>query len=190
MRDLVRAHFDEAIETAHRALALTDIIADAAARMVQALKGGHRILVCGNGGSAADAQHFACELVGRFEIDRMALPCIALTTDTSILTAVANDYGYDATFARQVSALGAPGDVLIGISTSGNSASVARAFDTAESKGMSLIALLGRDGGQLGRFENACRVVVPAQKTSAIQQVHIMILHAWARVIDDAFRGT
>jgi D-sedoheptulose 7-phosphate isomerase len=189
MRNLVRAQFDEAIETAQMALALTDVIADAAARLVTALKAGHRILICGNGGSAADAQHFACELVGRFEIERMALPCVALTTDTSILTAVSNDYGYDAAFARQVSALGARGDVLIGISTSGNSASVARAFAEGESKGMTLIALLGRDGGKLGTVENACRIVVPGQKTSAIQQVHIMILHAWARVIDDAFRG-
>ena len=189
MQEIVRKYFEESVEVARDSLALSSVVTEAAERMVTALKGGRRILVCGNGGSAADAQHFACELVGRFETDRTALPCIALTTDTSILTAVSNDTGYDSVFARQVRALGSPGDVLIGISTSGNSASVERALAEGASKGMSLVALIGKGGGRIGAIENACRIVVPSSRTSTIQQVHLMILHAWARVIDEAYRG-
>ena len=189
MHEIVREWFEESIETAQKSLALSDVVSQAAGVMVNALKAGRRILVCGNGGSAADSQHFAAELIGRFETERAALPCVALTTDTSILTAMSNDYGYDSVFARQVSALGAPGDVLVGISTSGNSASVERALVEGRSKGMSLVALLGRDGGRIGTLEDVCRILVPSSRTSVIQQVHITILHAWARVIDDAFRG-
>lgn len=189
MQELVSAWFDESIETAKASRALAAVVAESAGLMVTALKAGRRILVCGNGGSAADAQHFAAELVGRFEIERASLPCIALTTDTSILTAMSNDYGYDTVFARQVSALGAPGDVLVGISTSGNSASVERALVEGRSKGMSLVALLGKDGGRIGTLDNVCRIVVPSSRTSVIQQVHITIVHAWSRVIDEAYRG-
>ena len=188
-QELVSAWFDESIEAAKASRALAAVVAESAGLMVHALKGGRRILVCGNGGSAADAQHFAAELVGRFEIERVSLPCIALTTDTSILTAMSNDYGYDTVFARQVSALGAPGDVLVGISTSGNSASVERALVEGRSKGMSLVALLGKDGGRIGKLENVCRIVVPSARTSVIQQVHITIVHAWSRVIDEAYKG-
>src|SRR5262245_45212857 len=173
MSDVVRAWFDESVEAAERSRALAPVVAEAARVMVNALKSGHRILVCGNGGSAADAQHFAAELVGRFEIERASLPCIALTTDTSILTAMSNDYGYDSVFARQVSALGGPGDVLVGISTSGNSASVERALIEGRSKGMSLVALLGKDGGRIGKLDDVCHIVVPSSRTSVIQQVHI-----------------
>ena len=189
MHEIVRGYFEESIEAARKSVALADVVTEAAGLIVSALKAGHRILVCGNGGSAADAQHFAAELIGRFETERAALPCVALTTDTSILTAMSNDYGYDSVFARQVSALGAPGDVLVGISTSGNSASVERALVEGRSKGMLLVALLGRDGGRIGKHEDVCRILVPSSRTSLIQQVHITILHAWARVIDEAFRG-
>jgi phosphoheptose isomerase len=189
MKELVSAWFEESLEAADKSRALATVVAEAAGLMVKALKSGHRILVCGNGGSAADAQHFAAELVGRFEIERAALPCIALTTDSSILTAMSNDYGYDTVFARQVSALGGPGDVLVGISTSGNSTSVERALVEGRSKGMLLIALLGKDGGRIGKLDHVCRIVVPSSRTSVIQQVHITIVHAWARVIDDAYRG-
>ena len=188
MQEIVRKYFEESVEVARGSLALSSVVAEAAERMVTALKAGRRILVCGNGGSAADAQHFACELVGRFELDRAALPCVALTTDSSILTAVSNDSGYDSVFARQVRALGAPGDVLIGLSTSGNAASVERAFAEGASKGMTLIALLGKDGGRIGSIERTCRIIVPSSRTATIQQVHLMILHAWARVIDEAFK--
>jgi D-sedoheptulose 7-phosphate isomerase len=188
MQELVRGWFDESVEAAQKSLVLSEVVTEAAGLMVNALKSGRRILVCGNGGSAADSQHFAAELIGRFEIDRVSLPCIALTTDTSILTAMSNDRGYDTVFARQVSALGAPGDVLVGISTSGNSASVEHAFVEGRSKGMSLVALLGKDGGRIGKLDNVCRIVVPSSRTSVIQQIHITIVHAWARVIDEAFR--
>jgi len=189
MHEIVREWFEESIEAAQKSVTLSSVVTEAAALMVNALKSGRRILVCGNGGSAADSQHFAAELIGRFETERVSLPCVALTTDTSILTSMSNDYGYDAVFARQVSALGAPGDVLVGISTSGNSASVERALVEGRSKGMSLVALLGRDGGRIGKLDGVCRILVPSSRTSVIQQVHITILHAWARVIDEAFRG-
>ena len=189
MQELVTAWFDESIEAAEQSRALASVVADAAGLMVKALKAGRRTLVCGNGGSAADAQHFAAELVGRFEIERASLPCIALTTNTAVLTAMSNDYGYDTVFARQVSALGGPGDVLVGISTSGNSASVEHALVEGRSKGMTLVALLGKDGGRIGKLENVCRIVVPSLRTSVIQQVHITIVHAWSRVIDEAYRG-
>ena len=189
MHEIVREWFEESIEAAQKSVTLSSVVTEAAALMVSALRSGRRILVCGNGGSAADSQHFAAELIGRFETERVSLPCVALTTDTSILTSMSNDYGYDSVFARQVSALGAPGDVLVGISTSGNSASVERALVEGRSKGMSLVGLLGRDGGRIGKLEDVCRILVPSSRTSVIQQVHITILHAWARVIDEAFRG-
>ena len=189
MHELVRGYFEESIEAAEKSVALSAVVAEAGGLIVNALKAGRRILVCGNGGSAADAQHFAAELIGRFETERVALPCVALTTNASTLTAMSNDYGFESVFARQVSALGAPGDVLVGISTSGNSASIERALVEGRSKGMSIVALLGKGGGRIGAFEPACRIIVDSSRTSVIQQIHITILHAWARVVDEAFRG-
>jgi D-sedoheptulose 7-phosphate isomerase len=189
MDELVRAYFKESAEAAHAAQALTDLVVETGKLMVNALQNGRRILVCGNGGSAADAQHFACELVGRFEVDRTALPCVALTTDTSILTAVSNDAGYETVFARQVRALGRAGDILIGISTSGNSPSVEQALQEGAANGMTLIALLGKGGGRIGRFTGVHPIVVASARTSVIQQTHITVLHAWACMIDHAFRG-
>jgi D-sedoheptulose 7-phosphate isomerase len=147
--------------------------------LLDALLAGRRILVCGNGGSAADAQHFAAEIVGRFEQERRAYPAIALTTDSSILTAIANDYGYDEVFSRQVAGLGGPGDVLVGISTSGSSGNVIRAVETASAMGMVTIGLLGRDGGRIRKLVDHA-VVIPGETTARIQEAHSFILHYWA----------
>lgn len=157
--------------------------------LAQTISSGHKILVCGNGGSAADAQHFAAELIGRFEQERVAWPAIALTTDTSILTAVGNDYGFDDVFARQVQGLGQPDDVLIGISTSGNSPNVLHAVKEAKSKGMQTIGLLGRDGGILASHVDE-PVVIAHSKTARVQEAHIFILHFWAMLIENSVGPT
>jgi D-sedoheptulose 7-phosphate isomerase len=150
---------------------------------VAALKGGGRVLACGNGGSAADAQHFAAELVGRFERERPAMAAIALTTDSSIVTAVANDYDFARVFARQVEALGRPGDVLLGISTSGGSANVLAAFEAAKAAGLTTVALTGRDGGTVGRAADI-HINVPAASTARVQEVHRTLLHAVCALIE------
>ena len=157
--------------------------AAAAGAMVKALRGGGRILACGNGGSAADAQHFAAELVGRFERERAAMAAIALTTDTSILTALANDYDFTMVFARQVEALGRPGDVLLGISTSGGAANVLAAFETARAGGLTTVALTGRDGGAVGKAADI-HINVPAASTARVQEVHRTLLHAVCALIE------
>jgi D-sedoheptulose 7-phosphate isomerase len=157
---------------------------DAAGRLIwETLKGGHKILLCGNGGSAADAQHIAAELVGRYEQQRQAFPAIALTTDTSALTALANDYGYEEVFARQVEALGVGGDLLIAISTSGKSPNVVKAADKAREIGCRTIALTGASGEPLAsRCDKA--VVVPSNRTSRVQEAHITIGHIWCEMVD------
>ena len=157
----------------------------AAERMKAAIAAGGKVLIAGNGGSAADAQHFAAELVGRFQINRRALASIALTTDTSSLTAIGNDFGFDAVFSRQVEALARPGDVFMGISTSGNSANIIAAVNEARTQGIASIALLGRDGGRLESLADMA-VVVPHQVTARIQEAHIFILHHWADVLERA----
>jgi D-sedoheptulose 7-phosphate isomerase len=187
MSDVVRRAFEEAIAVTQRSLDLAPAIADGGRRMIAALRAGGRILVCGNGGSAADAQHFAAEIVGRFESERPGLPCLALTTNSSILTACANDYGYDAVFARQVAAIGRSGDLLVGISTSGNSPSVVKAMEAAAQGGLERIALTGRGGGALAKLPGVLAVTVPSDRVSRIQEVHITILHVWAALVDEAF---
>jgi D-sedoheptulose 7-phosphate isomerase len=157
--------------------------AAAAAAMITALRGGGRVLACGNGGSAADAQHFAAELVGRFERERRAMAAMALTTDTSIMTALANDYDFTRVFARQVEALGRPGDVVLGISTSGGSANVLAAFETAKAGGLTTVALTGRDGGAVGRAADI-HVNVPSASTARVQEVHRTLLHAICALIE------
>src|SRR2546421_5408766 len=149
----------------------------------RALKNGNKILICGNGGSAADAQHIAAELVGRYEKERRGWPAIALTTDTSALTALANDYGYELVFARQVQALATSGDVLIAISTSGNSANILAAVKQARDLGCVAIALTGAGGGQLAKICDAS-VVVPSDRTSRVQEAHITIGHLWCELVD------
>ena len=160
-------------------------VQQAARMMTAAIVGGKKILACGNGGSAADAQHFAAEIVGRFQHERPALPAIALTTDTSVITALANDYGYEHIFARQLEALGSAGDILVGISTSGNSANVIRAATVAGRIGMKTILLLGGDGGALAKRADLA-IVVPGRSSFRIQEGHIFILHYWAGEIEAA----
>lgn len=155
---------------------LTVRIADAVAMLQNALGDGKKLLVMGNGGSAADAQHFAAEIIGRFKLERRALPAVALTTDTSVLTAIGNDYGFDAVFSRQVEGLGAPGDVVVGISTSGNSTNVLAALAKARELGCRTIALLGRDGGTIKTVADIS-IIVPSSDTPRIQEGHITIIH-------------
>ena len=156
----------------------------AAQAISDALKTGHKLLVFGNGGSAADAQHVAAELVGRFQRERAAMSAIALTVDTSILTAIGNDYSFKQVFARQIEALGNRGDVAMGISTSGESPNVVAALQTAKVKGLKTIALTGRDGGSVGRAAEI-HVNVPDQNTQRVQEVHMTLLHVMCEVIEE-----
>ena len=150
--------------------------------LISCLNAGNKILVCGNGGSAAQAMHFSAELIGRFEIERRSFPCICLNTDQSILTAIGNDYGYDRVFARQVEGLGEKGDILILITTSGNSENLLKASAVAKTKGVVTIALSGRDGGKL---ETDYRLIAHGKSTARIQENHLRILHQICRIIDN-----
>jgi D-sedoheptulose 7-phosphate isomerase len=165
---------------------LTDQIRRCAAILIRTLKDGGKILICGNGGSAADAQHMAAELVGRYEIERRALPAIALTTDTSALTALANDYDYSRIFARQVEALAGRGDCLIAISTSGGSANVIAAVMTARDLGCSVVGMTGEKGKKLASLSDAC-LVIPSSRTARIQEGHITVAHIWCELIEKEF---
>jgi D-sedoheptulose 7-phosphate isomerase len=158
-------------------------ISAAADALRQALRAGRTVLVCGNGGSAADAQHFAAELVGRFTRERRAWPALALTTDSCALTAIGNDFGFDRVFARQVEAHGNPGDVLVGISTSGASPNVLAAVETAKARGLVTIGLTGRDGGALGRAVDV-HLNVPSPSTARTQEVHITLLHVLCDLVE------
>jgi D-sedoheptulose 7-phosphate isomerase len=161
-------------------------IAGAVGAIVGCITAGGKVLACGNGGSASDAQHFAAEFVGRFERERPGLAAIALTTDTSILTAIGNDYDFASVYSKQVQALGVPGDVLIAISTSGNSANVLAAAEAAHAKDMTVIALTGRNGGKLGAMltETDVHICVPHERTARIQEVHILALHCVCDAVD------
>jgi phosphoheptose isomerase len=161
-------------------------VIEAAAAVRVALKSGGKLLVFGNGGSAADAQHAAAELVGRFAREREGLAAVALTTDTSVMTSVANDYGFERVFARQIEALGRPGDVALGISTSGASPNVVAAFASARGRGMKTIALTGRDGGAAGRSADI-HVNVPSDSTPRVQEVHRTLLHVICDLVEKAF---
>jgi D-sedoheptulose 7-phosphate isomerase len=183
----VESHFDDSIETKLKAKAyLSDAVVGAIELMHSALLNGNKILACGNGGSAADAQHFAAELVGRFERERQELPAIALTTDTSILTAIGNDYSYELIFSKQVRALGQPGDVLLGISTSGNSGNVIKAIEAAHDKNMSVITFTGRDGGKIQTLlkDGDINLCVSSDRTARIQETHLLLLHCLCDGID------
>lgn len=160
-----------------------DIIAECANLIYDTFSRGKKVLLCGNGGSAADAQHIAAEFVGRYETERIALPAIALTTDTSALTALANDYSFERIFARQVEALAAEGDCLIAISTSGNSPNVTAAVMTARKKGCTVIGLTGADGKKLASLTHAS-VLIPSSRTARIQEAHITIAHIWCEMVD------
>jgi len=165
---------------------LTGDIALACEMITDAIKNGNKVLLAGNGGSAADAQHIAAELSGRFVKERRALPGIALTTDTSVLTSIANDYGYAHVFSRQVEALAAPGDLFIGISTSGNSQGILNALETAEKVGCKTLGLSGRNGGKMNGLCNL-NIVVPSDVTARIQEMHILIGHILCKAVDDLF---
>ncbi len=167
---------------------LSDRIEAVVDLVVEALGKGRKLLIMGNGGSAADAQHFAAEIVGRFKLERRALPAIALTTDTSILTAVGNDYGFDLVFRRQVEALARPGDVVIGISTSGSSNNVYGALLLAREIGCRTVGLLGRDGGSLAGITDI-PLVVPVQDTPRIQEVHVTIIHIVCELVEKRLFG-
>jgi len=182
----------ELIETAQLLQRVVDehipAIAEAGKILVRALKNGNKILVFGNGGSAADAQHMVCELVGRFLRDRAPLPAVALTTNSSSLTAIANDYGFDQIFARQVQALARPGDVCLAISTSGKSPNILNAVRTAHTLGLEAIGLSGKGGGELATLCSPC-ICVPSDCTPRIQGAHIAIIHALCKVIEQELFG-
>ena len=183
----VAEHFNESIQTKQQAAqVLAQPTAQAAELLFNTLANDGKFLICGNGGSAADAQHFAAEMTGRFEQERMELAAIALTTDTSALTAIGNDYGFDHIFSKQVRALGRTGDVLVGISTSGNSGNVIEAIKAAHENGMHVIALTGRDGGKIAHLlkEGDVLLNVPYPRTARIQEVHILLIHAMCDCID------
>ena len=187
LTERVASHFDESIKTKQMAAeVLAEPTAEAAQLLLQCLMNDGKFLICGNGGSAADAQHFAAEMTGRFEKERMELAAIALTTDTSAITAIGNDYGFDHVFSKQVRALGRPGDVLVGISTSGNSANVIEAIKAAHERDMHVIAFTGRDGGKIAGMLKDSDILlnVPYPRTSRIQEVHILLIHALCDCID------
>jgi D-sedoheptulose 7-phosphate isomerase len=188
----IRAHFADSAELKLAAVdQLTPLIARAAGLMTECLLADGKLLACGNGGSAADAQHFAAEMVGRFERERPELPAIALTTDTSILTAIANDYDFSQVFAKQVRALGRAGDVLLAISTSGNSANVCAAISAGLEREMRIVALTGKGGGRTGELlgPDDVHICVPHSTTTRIQEVHLLTIHCLCDAIDASLLG-
>ncbi|QDE29807.1 MULTISPECIES: phosphoheptose isomerase [Shewanella] len=187
MLERIRDSFTESIQTKiDAAEALPEPIEKAAEMMVQCLLGGNKILSCGNGGSAGDAQHFSAELLNRYEIERPPLPAIALSCDTSTITAIANDYNYDEIFSKQIFALGQPGDILLAISTSGNSGNVIKAMEAALSRDMTIVALTGKDGGAMAGLMSAgdVEIRVPSNVTARIQEVHLLVIHCLCDNID------
>jgi len=174
------------IETAKKMQELLPLIEEAGELATKTLKNGGKILICGNGGSAADSQHIAAELSGRFKKERIALAGIALTTDTSALTAIGNDYGYEYVFSRQVEALANEGDLLIGISTSGNSLNVIKAIESAKKIGCKVVTLTGKSGGEMKNLGDV-NIVIPSNDTPRIQEMHIMVGHMICAIIDEEF---
>ena len=188
----ISQQFSDSAQTKLNAIELLAApIAEAAEAMTACLLANGKILACGNGGSAGDAQHFVAELVGRFERERQSLAAVALSTDTSILTAVGNDYGYQQVFSKQVQALGQPGDVLLAISTSGNSGNVIAAIEAAHEKDMAVIALTGKGGGRIGTMlgEGDVHLCVPHDRTARIQEVHLLTIHCLCDGIDAILLG-
>lgn len=185
--DRIRLNFTESIQTKiNSADSILNIIAEASEEIVQALLEGHKILSCGNGGSACDALHFSSEMLNRFKQERPGLPAIALTADIPTLTAIANDYHFSDVFAKQIRAIGQPGDILLAISTSGNSPNIINAIKAAHDKNMNVIALTGYDGGKIvdHLHEKDIEVRVPAYDTARIQETHLLIIHCICDIID------
>lgn len=183
----ITSEFEAHLETIQTVIGtMEEELAQASILVVETLKKGNKVLLCGNGGSAADAQHIAAELTGRYKTERKGLPGIALTTDTSALTAIGNDYGYDKIFYRQVEALANKGDLLIGISTSGNSENIISALNLAKEMGCSTLGLSGRDGGKMNKVCDI-NLIVPSSDTPRIQEMHILFGHTICHIVDEAF---
>ena len=189
--ELINQAIIDGIELRKKCLdTLPDSLLQAAELLIECLESGGKVLVCGNGGSAADAQHFAAELVNRFETDRRGLPAIALTHDASVITSIANDFSFNHVFSRQVEALGREGDLLLAISTSGASSNITQAVESAAAIGMKTIALTGRDGGDLGRNSSVTtQINIPHNSTARIQEMHITCLHMLCSLADDHMFG-
>ena len=188
----VRDNFNESIKLKTESIELlAPLIAGAASLMAACLLQEHKILSCGNGGSAGDAQHFSSEMLNRFEMERPGLPAIALTTDTSTLTSIANDYQFADIFSKQIRALGQPGDILLSISTSGNSHNIIHAIDAAHDRSMTVVALTGRDGGEVANLmrDDDIEIRVPGWRTARIQEVHLMIIHSLCDLVDRQLLG-
>ncbi len=188
----IKHNFQDSISTKQIAAeTLSEPIARAAQAITQCLLAGNKIMSCGNGGSAGDAQHFSSEMLNRFEMERPGLPAIALTTDTSTLTSIANDYSYEQIFAKQVHALGQAGDMLLAISTSGNSNNVNRAIEAAHDREMHVIALTGKEGGELTDrlLLEDVEIRVPSDSTARIQEVHLLVIHCLCDLIDHQLMG-
>ena len=184
--------FNDSIQAKQQAMnAVAPGIAHAAEAMTRAMLNEHKVLSCGNGGSAADAQHFSSEMLNRFEMERPGLPAIALTTDSSTITSIANDYQFEDIFSKQIRALGQPGDILLAISTSGNSANIINAIHAAHDRDMVVVALNGRDGGMISDLliNQDVEIRVPAMSTARIQEVHILIIHCLCDLIDHQLLG-
>jgi D-sedoheptulose 7-phosphate isomerase len=188
----IQQHFIDSADLKYQsAQTLSKPIASAVEAILACVTSGGKVLSCGNGGSAADAQHFAAEFVGRFERERPELGAIALTTDSSILTSIANDYDYSVVFSKQVRALGSPGDVLLAISTSGNSANVLAAIEAAHEREMTVVALTGRNGGKMAQAlrDTDVHICVPSERTIRIQEVHIVVIHCICDAVDNQLLG-
>ena len=185
MKTFIESEFNAHLQSAQKIFSLTEQIQKAASLLTQSLAQGRKILICGNGGSAADAQHFAAELTGRYKRKRKGLAGIALSVDTSALTAIGNDYGFEFVFSRQVEALAQKGDVLFGISTSGNSANVLQAAKVARDMGCGIIGLSGRDGGKLNEVCDI-NLIMPDNDTPRIQELHILVIHILCDIIEKA----
>jgi D-sedoheptulose 7-phosphate isomerase len=192
MKLKIQRHFDESIAVKTASVdTLLPTIEAGAKRMVECLRNGGKILSCGNGGSAGDAQHFSAELLNRFELERPPLAAIALTTDSSTLTSIANDYCYEEVFSKQITALGQKGDLLLAISTSGNSPNIIKSIEAAHNKNMHVIGLTGHDGGNMRSLYKShdIEICVPAKRTARIQEVHLLVIHCLCDMIDSAIYG-
>ena len=191
-QDQIKALFSASISTKQTAAeTMAEDIAKAVELLEDAVKDGNKVLSCGNGGSAADAQHFSSEFINRFHQDRDSIPAVALTTDSSTITSIANDYSYDEIFSRQISSLGQPGDILLAISTSGNSGNVVRAMQEATKRNMHTIAFTGRDGGKMANLiqDQDVELRVPSDTTARIQEVHLLLIHILCARIDNRIYG-
>lgn len=193
LQDRIINHFSDSIQVKQEAMnSLSELIAFASQKMVESLVNDKKILCCGNGGSAGDAQHFSSEMLNRYERERPALPAIALTTDTFTITSIANDYNFDEVFAKQIRALGQAGDILLVYTSSGNSSNLITAVKTAHDKEMTIIAVTGKDGGALASILNDSdiEIRVPSNSTARVQEVHLLVTHCFCDLIDHQLFGS